>query len=175
MTIIKNRIQASNSNDRLQELKKLREEFDSEHQNKEDLNYVLGINTFNGLIEELEDQLFVYNNLVNGHFNTLQAKTLEEIPDVLIAARIAQKISHKQLAELLGLKEQQIQRYEATDYEGASWTRIVEVAEALGITISFENIMIYCKKDRFDYPDGITEEQANIAESEVRTHLSLIF
>ena len=52
-----------------------------------------------------------------------------------IKARIAQGLSQKDLAERLKLKEQQIQRYEATDYASASLNRIKEVVTALGIDI----------------------------------------
>ena len=39
------------------------------------------------------------------------------------------------LAEKLGLKEQQIQRYEATLYAGLSLERLQEVADTLGLEI----------------------------------------
>ena len=42
-------------------------------------------------------------------------------------------LSQKDLAEKLGLKEQQIQRYEATDYESASLSRLLEISDALGL------------------------------------------
>ena len=41
--------------------------------------------------------------------------------------------SQKDLAQRLGLKEQQIQRYEATGYASASLARIQEIIEALGV------------------------------------------
>ena len=56
---------------------------------------------------------------------------VDELPTVLIKARISQGLSQKDLAERIGLKEQQIQRYEATDYASASLSRIKEVANAL--------------------------------------------
>ena len=37
------------------------------------------------------------------------------------------------LAERLGLKEQQIQRYEATEYASANLARVIEVSETLGL------------------------------------------
>ena len=61
-----------------------------------------------------------------------ELSVVAELPSVLIKARIAQGLSQKDLAERLGLQEQQIQRYEATDYASASLTRIKEVVSALG-------------------------------------------
>ena len=50
-------------------------------------------------------------------------------------------LTQKELARRLGLKEQQIQRYEATRYAGASLTRIQAVVEALGVRIHERVIM----------------------------------
>ena len=57
--------------------------------------------------------------------------TVAELPANLIKARIARGLSQKDLADRIGLKEQQIQRYEATDYASASLARIKEVVSAL--------------------------------------------
>ena len=39
------------------------------------------------------------------------------------------------LAERIGLPEQAIQRYEATDYAGVSFARLVDIAHALELTV----------------------------------------
>jgi transcriptional regulator with XRE-family HTH domain len=44
-------------------------------------------------------------------------------------------LSQKELATRLGLREQQIQRYEAKRYAGASLDRVQAVADALGVQI----------------------------------------
>lgn len=56
---------------------------------------------------------------------------LENIPEMLIEERLRLNLTQKQLAEKLGLKEQQIQRYEASRYQTASLRRLKEVANAL--------------------------------------------
>ena len=83
-------------------------------------------------LADLEEQLQEYEALKTGHFDLSALNAVAEMPTVLIKARIAQGLRQKELAERLGLKEQQIQRYEATDYATASLTRIKEVANALG-------------------------------------------
>ena len=62
-------------------------------------------------------------------------------PALLIKARIAQGLSQRELANRLGLKEQQIQRYEATDYATAKWSRIREVAGALSMEPSVRRVL----------------------------------
>ncbi len=53
----------------------------------------------------------------------------------MIRARIASGLSQRGLADRLGLKEQQIQRYEASDYASASFARIKRVVSALGMEL----------------------------------------
>ena len=87
-------------------------------------------------LADLESELREYESLKAGEFQIDGLKAVADLPTTLIKARIAQGLSQKDLAERLGLKEQQIQRYEATDYASASLTRIKEIVSALGFDIS---------------------------------------
>ena len=84
-------------------------------------------------LSDLEEQLREYESLKAGNFEIEDLNVVAELPTALIKARIAQGLSQKELAERLKLKEQQIQRYEATDYASASLARIKEVVSALGV------------------------------------------
>ncbi|MDP3980228.1 MAG: XRE family transcriptional regulator [Chlamydiota bacterium] len=86
--------------------------------------------------ENLSMQLLEYETLKSGTVEILKASNLEEVPSILIRARIAKGFSQRQLAEAIGLKEQQIQRYEAEEYASANLQRLAEVANALGLHIS---------------------------------------
>ena len=77
-----------------------------------------------------------YESLKAGEFQLDSLKVVADLPSILIKAWIAQGLSQKGLAERIGLKEQQIQRYEATDYASANLARIKEVASAFGVEIS---------------------------------------
>lgn len=86
-------------------------------------------------LEELREQLAEYDALRSGKVAVLEIEGLQELPTALVRARIASGLTQKALARRLGLKEQQIQRYEATRYSGVSLERIQQVAAALGVTI----------------------------------------
>ena len=86
-------------------------------------------------IEALSAQLRDYEALKSGAVRVLQAENLSELPGILIRARIAQGLSQRELAQMLGLKEQQIQRYEAEGYATASFRRLSEVAAALKLSL----------------------------------------
>ncbi len=87
-------------------------------------------------LTDLEGELREYESLKAGNFQMGDLNVVAELPYTLIKARISQGLSQKDLAKRLRLKEQQIQRYEATDYATASLARIREVVEALGATTS---------------------------------------
>lgn len=86
--------------------------------------------------ENLSVQLHEYETLKSGTVEILKASNLEELPSILIRARIAKGFSQRQLADTLGLKEQQIQRYEAEEYASANLRRLADVARALGLNIN---------------------------------------
>lgn len=85
---------------------------------------------------DLQTEVGEYESLRDNRPPVIEARSLDELPRALIRARIAVGLSQKDLAEKMGLKEQQLQRYEATDYESASLSRIREVAAALGVRVS---------------------------------------
>ena len=84
-------------------------------------------------LADLEGELREYESLKAGEFQLDVLQVVADLPSVLIKARIAQGLSQKDLAERIGLKEQQIQRYEATDYASANLARIKEIASAFGV------------------------------------------
>lgn len=87
-------------------------------------------------VEILESQVQEYELLKSGAISDFRTSSLAELHTMLIRARIAQNLSQSKLAEILGLKEQQIQRYESQKYASASLERIVEIATALNIDFS---------------------------------------
>ncbi|MGH2531352.1 MAG: helix-turn-helix domain-containing protein [Thermomicrobiales bacterium] len=90
------------------------------------------------MLGDLRAQLTDYEQLRTGRLQAVSLDSLPQLAEALIAARIASGLTQRQLAERLGLKEQQIQRYEATDYQSASLARITEVASALRIEVRGE-------------------------------------
>jgi HTH-type transcriptional regulator / antitoxin HigA len=86
--------------------------------------------------EVLAEQIREYEALKSGTVEHFSTTSLNELPGLLVKARIAKGMSQRALAEKLGVKEQQIQRYEATEYDAASLRRIIEVADALGLQVT---------------------------------------
>jgi HTH-type transcriptional regulator / antitoxin HigA len=86
--------------------------------------------------DDLRAELADFEQLRDGKLSTFDAASLEELSTVLVKARIARGWTQRQLAEALGMAEQQIQRYEANDYRSTSLARLCDVANALGVTVA---------------------------------------
>ena len=84
-------------------------------------------------LQDLRTQVDAYERLYVGKSKDLILEAVEDLPKTLIRARIAAGMTQEGLARRLGLKPQQVQRYEATEYESASFARIRKVIQALGL------------------------------------------
>jgi hypothetical protein len=82
-------------------------------------------------VESMMRELREYEALRSGDVLPPDLGYIAGVPRDLIRARIASGLSQKELADLLEMPEQQIQRYEATEYESVSFARISEIADAL--------------------------------------------
>jgi len=82
-------------------------------------------------LESLSAELREYEEVKAGEVPPPDLSYIEVVPQDLIRARIASGLSQKDLAECLGMPEQQIQRYEAIEYESVSLARIMQIARAL--------------------------------------------
>ena len=83
------------------------------------------------MIDELNEELQDYNRTKAGHVDMEVLYGIDKISGTLISARIAKGLTQRQLASMVGLKEQQIQRYEARDYANVDLSRVQEIARAL--------------------------------------------
>lgn len=86
-------------------------------------------------LKDLKEEVEEYERLRSGEQREIATESFDDFLLGLIKSRIALGYSQKKLAEMLGIKEQQVQRYEATEYSSASADRIKEVISALGITV----------------------------------------
>jgi HTH-type transcriptional regulator / antitoxin HipB len=95
----------------------------------------------------LEDQIRVmygeiaeYENLRAGKVR-ITIDRLSELPIALIKARISAGMTQGELADTIGIKEQQIQRYEANHYQAVGFDRLLEIAKILSIELVDEVVL----------------------------------
>ena len=120
-------------------------------------------------VEALSDQVRDYDELKSGGVSKFEAASLDQLPRMLISARIARGLSQRQLAEQVGLKEQQIQRYEADEYSTASLGRLKEFAEALRLRITeTAQILDEFSSRRATKPEGLDWSKFPVKEMYMR-------
>ncbi len=86
----------------------------------------------------LQAEIAEYERLTSHDSHTPIVLALDDIdylPQILIKARMAAKLSQKELADLAGLTEEKIKRYEDNDYEDASFLDVRFVIDALEIQV----------------------------------------
>jgi transcriptional regulator with XRE-family HTH domain len=87
-------------------------------------------------IAQLELELREYDQLKAGSLNDLDVGAVGDVPVVLVKARVGRGLSQSALAEKLGVKPQQVQRWESDLYQKASFDTLTNVANALNVKFS---------------------------------------
>ena len=85
--------------------------------------------------DELRAQVERYDDLRSGRVAQRTLTSIRELPIVLIEARIAARLTQRELAGELGVPEQQVQRWEANGYAGVGIERLQEIADALRLQL----------------------------------------
>lgn len=134
--MIKNSKQLALTNKRIEEFSSTIAQLQSEPAKLSPLLAKAQIDALTYQLETLEQQKAEYERLLAGEFAVFDVNNIADLPKSLIMARIALGLTQKNLAERLGMKEQQIQRYENTEYGSASFTTLVSIVEALDLKIT---------------------------------------
>ncbi|HBL13231.1 MAG TPA: XRE family transcriptional regulator [Cyanobacteria bacterium UBA11162] len=98
----------------------------------------LNVDGLQSLLDDFTSQMQEYEALTNRDESQpiiFEIENLSELPRILIQARIASKISQKELASRLFIEESQLRRYEDREYESATLTQLLEVSRVLGLSI----------------------------------------
>lgn len=94
---------------------------------------------FNSMVAGLSSQISELKSQIKEYEKIQNAKaldySLENLPDILIKARVALGWTQKELAKKVNVDPQQIQRYEKTNYSSVSLERAIEILQAMGINL----------------------------------------
>ncbi|MGB6170320.1 MAG: helix-turn-helix transcriptional regulator [Geitlerinemataceae cyanobacterium] len=96
-------------------------------------------------LDKLKGEITEYERLISHDRHQpilLTLNDLHDIPQLLIKARIAAKLSQKELADLAGLTEEKIIHYEENEYEDASFLEVKLAIDALDIEVKLGQFIV---------------------------------
>ena len=85
---------------------------------------------------DLEKEIVEYDLLRKDLSIILKSRTLSELPYLIIEYKIASGLTQKEFSEKAGMKEQQLQRYEAEDFQGISFRNLLRILHAIGLEVT---------------------------------------
>ncbi len=83
---------------------------------------------------QLQEEIAWYEAVRERHFPTIH--NLTQIGRLLIALRIAQGMTQRELASRLGVNESVVSRDERNEYHGISLERAQKIIEAIGVSVA---------------------------------------
>jgi DNA-binding XRE family transcriptional regulator len=98
-----------------------------------------------GHLDKLKGEIAEYERLISHDRHQpllLKLDDLRNLPQLLIKARIAAKLSQKELADLAGLTEEKIRHYEENEYEYASLLELKLTIDALDIQVQMGQFVV---------------------------------
>ena len=139
--MIQNEYQYKISQAKIRELQLEEFELNKIKENLHPRQFKIRQNGLQGMMEDISSEINKYEE-IKGHPSIIKIESFDEIPVALIKARIALGMTQKDLAEKLGMKEQQIQRYESNQYSSAGFQRLAEIATALDVKLNDSSLLL---------------------------------
>lgn len=111
------------------------------------------------LINNIQNEVKEYQNVKTKNEIFFPKSNIGELGKMVIYARLAEGITQAELAKRLETSQQQINRFEASDYESTKLFNIIEVIEALNIDLQVDFTIKKNQNEEFELPNNITHEQ----------------
>lgn len=87
-------------------------------------------------IGDLGREISEYEDLREGRLHSFGAEDLDSLGELLTKARIACGLTQAELGEILGMTQQQVQRYERDGWQKISLWRLAEASDTLGLDVN---------------------------------------
>jgi HTH-type transcriptional regulator/antitoxin HigA len=85
--------------------------------------------------KEVEQDILLYETLKTNKVAILKERLFSDLPSLLIEFKIKSGLTQKEFAAQLGIKEQQLQRYEADNFKSVTFKNLLRFLEAIGLEI----------------------------------------
>lgn len=86
-------------------------------------------------LSEVQEEVVQYERLKKKKKPATKERPLSQLPQLITEYKIASGLTQKELSKKLGMKEQQLQRYEASRFKGISFDNLLQFLEAMNIEL----------------------------------------
>jgi ribosome-binding protein aMBF1 (putative translation factor) len=90
--------------------------------------------------EDMENEIAEYDFLKTNKAKILKSRSISELPTLITEYRIASGLTQKEFSKKIGMKEQQLQRYEAENFQGISFKNLIKILQIMGLDITIKDI-----------------------------------
>ena len=91
---------------------------------------------------DLEAEITEYELLRANKAKILKARSISELPSLITEYKIASGLTQKEFSQKIGMKEQQLQRYEAEGFRSISFKNLLKLLQAIGLDIFIKDTSI---------------------------------
>jgi HTH-type transcriptional regulator / antitoxin HipB len=92
--------------------------------------------------EQMENEISAFDLLKTNPASTMVERSIDELPNLLIEYKIHSGLTQKEFSKKIGMKEQQLQRYEAEDFKSISFKNLLKILHAIGLEIKIKGSLI---------------------------------
>jgi len=143
--MIKNEKQYKISNKRLAEVTAKIDKITSATE-VNDLKKEMLLASLENIKEEVQKEVNDYSSLKSGKSTKLKERNISELPNLIIEYKIANNLTHKEFSQRLGLKEQQLQRYESEGFKSVSFQNLVKFINIMNLNLKIKETSIKRRK-----------------------------
>ena len=91
---------------------------------------------------QMESEITEYDFLKKKSTGYLKARRISDLPSVIIEYKIHSGMTQKEFSRKIGMKEQQLQRYEAEDFRSISFKNLLKILQVIGLEIFIQETPI---------------------------------
>jgi hypothetical protein len=89
--------------------------------------------------QQMELETTAYDLLKKDKANILKARSISDLPSLITEYKIISGLTQKEFSKRLGIKEQQLQRYEAEDFKSITFRNLLKILQSIGLDVKIKD------------------------------------
>ena len=86
--------------------------------------------------DQMEKEIAMYDLVKTMNSEILGERSIDDLPTLLIEYKIQSGMTQKEFSQKVGMKEQQLQRYEAENFNSISFKNLLKIIHAIGLEVT---------------------------------------